>query len=157
MPAALSAKALARLRLDARLAPVRALAPDLAVPQGGWLRAIRQALGMSSAVLASHLGIGTSSAIRLETSERRGTIHLDSLRRAADALGCDVAYVLIPRVPLEERVAARRRELAQRAQARVRHHMALEDQASDDDAVTRRRAEHAAAAIRDQDLWPPAK
>jgi predicted DNA-binding mobile mystery protein A len=153
-----SMRALSRLRLDERIAPLRSLVPNLVVPGGGWLRAIRQALGMSATTLASRLNIAIGGVARLEQSEQKGTIQLDSLRRAADALDCDVVYILIPRVPLDLAVANRRRELAQLGIARVRHHMALENQATaNDGAIARWREEQAAADVRDRDLWPPEK
>ena len=39
-------------------------------------------------------------------------IGLDTLRRAADALGCDLVYLLVPRPPLSEVVSERPRERA---------------------------------------------
>lgn len=153
-----SMRALSRLRLDERIAPLRPLLPELVPPAGGWLRAIRESLGMSATTLASRLQIAIGGVARLERSELKGSIQLDSLRRAADALDCDVAYVLVPRIPLDEAVARRRRELAHAGIARVRHHMALENQATpDDDAIARWREEQALANVRDKDLWPPEK
>lgn len=155
MTAPRSHRSLARARLDARLAPLRPALAEATPPVGGWLRAIRQALGMPSATFAARLGIAPSSAVRLEASEQRGTIQLDSLRRAAAALDCDVAYVLIPRTPLEDAVAQRKRALARETTARVQHHMALEDQLDRDPVLTRWREDNAVLGVREQDLWPP--
>ena len=75
-------------------------------PERGWVNAIRRALGMTEAQLAERMGITQSSLHRLESSEAAGTIGLDSLRRAAEALDCEVAYVLVPREQLEATVNA---------------------------------------------------
>jgi predicted DNA-binding mobile mystery protein A len=125
----LSSRSRARSTLDRRLAAWRPLAVVGARPHGGWIRAIRDALGMSAADLAERLGVAQSTVARLEASERAETIQLSTLRRAAAALECDLVYALVPRRPLEESVSERARELALQQLGRVEHTMALEDQA----------------------------
>src|SRR5665647_1795046 len=95
----------ARRQLDKRLMPVRGL-PDgaLARPAAGWVRALRDALGMTAQDLAARMGVSRVAVNKLEASEQAGTVQLDTLARAADALGCDLVYALVPRVPLEEQV-----------------------------------------------------
>ena len=58
-------------------------------PPSGWIKAIREGLGMTATHLAGRLGVTTSTVTRLETSEADDTISLGTLRRAAGALGCD--------------------------------------------------------------------
>jgi predicted DNA-binding mobile mystery protein A len=67
---------------------------------------------------------------RLEQSEAADRIRLDTLRRAADALGCDLVYLLVPRRPLTAVVRERARELAHRQVAATEQTMRLEDQAT---------------------------
>ncbi len=100
----------------------------LARPPRGWIRAVREALGMSAAGLAARLGITAGAVTRLEQSEAADRIQLDTLRRAADALGCDLVYLLVPRRPLNAVVRDRARELAHRQIAAVEQTMRLEDQ-----------------------------
>jgi predicted DNA-binding mobile mystery protein A len=102
----------------------------LARPPRGWIRAVREALGMSAAALAARLGITAGAVTRLEQSEAADRIRLDTLRRAADALGCDLVYVLVPRRPLNTVVRDRARELAHGQVAAVEQTMRLEDQAT---------------------------
>jgi predicted DNA-binding mobile mystery protein A len=104
-----------RRYLDARLARLRLVVEEPRPPRG-WIRAVRDALGMSSAELAARLAIGQSSVSELERSETRDAIRLGSLRRAADALECDLVYFLVPRSTLDESV----REQARRKAARHR-------------------------------------
>jgi predicted DNA-binding mobile mystery protein A len=104
----------------------------LARPPRGWIRAVREALGMSAAVLAERLGITPGAVIRLEQSEAGDRIRLETLRRAADALGCDLVYLLVPRRPLTAVVHERAREVARWQVAAVDQTMRLEDQATDD-------------------------
>jgi len=100
----------------------------LARPPRGWIRAVREALGMSAAALAVRLGITAGAVTRLEQSEAADRVQLDTLRRAADALGCDLVYLLVPRRPLNAVVRDRARELAHRQIAAVEQTMRLEDQ-----------------------------
>jgi len=102
----------------------------LARPPRGWIRAIREALGMSAAVLGEQLGVTAGSVTRLEQSEAADRIQLDTLRRAADALGCDLVYLLVPRRPLTTVVRERARQLAHAQIAAVEQNMRLEDQAT---------------------------
>lgn len=102
----------------------------LARPPRGWVRAIREALGMSTTVLAARLGITAGAVTRLEQSEAADRIRLDTLRRAADALGCDLVYLLVPRRPLTAVVHERARELARSQAAAIEQTMRLEDQAT---------------------------
>ena len=66
-------------------------------PPSGWIKAVREALGMTSAYLAKRLGITLSTATRLELSEAEDRITLATLRRAAEALDCELHYALVPR------------------------------------------------------------
>jgi predicted DNA-binding mobile mystery protein A len=118
----------ARRRLDERAELLRDRATQFTVPRSGWLRAIREALGMSSKDLAARMGVAESTVARLEVSERAETAQLSSLRRAAEALGCDLVYALVPRRPLEDTVQEQARKQAVRFLAPVQHTMLLEDQ-----------------------------
>lgn len=66
-------------------------------PSGGWIRALRTALGMSLQQVATRLGIAKQSMARLEANEATDAITLKSLRRAAEALDCQLVYALVPR------------------------------------------------------------
>jgi predicted DNA-binding mobile mystery protein A len=99
---------------------------SLARPPRGWVRAVREALGMSAAVLAARLGTTAGAVTRLEQSEAGDRIGLETLRRAADALECDLVYLLVPRRPLSEVVWERARELAHAHTAAVEQTMLLE-------------------------------
>ena len=122
-------QALARSVLDERFLAWRQLPAQGKRPFGGWIRAIREALGMRAEDLAARMGVSQPSLTRLEKSERRGTIGLDALTRAADALDCDVVYALVPRRPLGDMVSEQARRRALQRVNRVAHSMALEDQA----------------------------
>ena len=86
---------------------------------------------MSSTELASRMGVSQQAIPDLERSEQRDTIKLETLQRAAAALGCDVVYLLVPRDSLEETVRAQARRKAAQHLGRVAHHSRLEDQTVD--------------------------
>ncbi len=66
-------------------------------PQKGWLRAIREATGISLREMATRLKKAPTLAAKLEKSEAEYRITLASLRDAADALGCHLVYALVPK------------------------------------------------------------
>ncbi|HEX9674125.1 MAG TPA: mobile mystery protein A [Burkholderiales bacterium] len=98
-------------------------------PRGGWVRAIREALGMSGAQLAARLNVTRQTIKDLEHSEANGKITLESLNKLATALGCRVVYVLCPEKPLEDMQRDRAREIAESLMKPVSHSMKLEAQA----------------------------
>ncbi|MGB7848498.1 MAG: mobile mystery protein A [Candidatus Acidiferrum sp.] len=99
-------------------------------PQKGWLRAIREATGISLRELATRLKKTPPLAAKLEKSEAEYRITLGSLRDAADALGCQLVYALVPKSGSIHDLAelGARMKAAENVRA-VEHSMALEDQA----------------------------
>jgi predicted DNA-binding mobile mystery protein A len=122
-------------QLDKVLTTWRSLPRSL--PGGGWLRAIRQALGMTTRQLAKSVGVTQAAVADAERSEAKGDITLATLRRYANAMDCDLVYALIPRRPLEEVVASRAEQLAREQVLRVRHSMSLENQLTDTEHLER--------------------
>ncbi|MGA3211918.1 MAG: mobile mystery protein A [Terriglobales bacterium] len=97
-------------------------------PVRGWIRAIREALGMTTEQLARRLGIKQPSIVAIEQSEAKGTIELATLKRVAEALDCTLVYALIPKEPLEATVRARARVFTRTRREPIEHSMMLEDQ-----------------------------
>jgi len=125
-------RAAARKQIDKRLNIIQN-SEGLARPVRGWIRAIREALGMTTAQLGKRLGIRQASVVGLEKAEASKSITLETLERAAHALDCRLVYALVPRKPLAELVYERARALAKRRLRSVSHSMALEDQAVDEE------------------------
>jgi predicted DNA-binding mobile mystery protein A len=100
-------------------------------PARGWIRAVREALGVSSSNLASWLHSSRQLVLQFEKNEIEDRITLASLRAVANALDCQLVYAFVPRggsfrALAEANLASQTAEHVQR----VEHHMALEDQAS---------------------------
>ncbi len=89
--------------------------PQTEYPRTGWVRAIREALGISQSQLAARAGISRATVQEMERAEGRRRITLASLDRLADAMGCQVAVAIIPKGGNLEDV--RRRQALTRAEA----------------------------------------
>jgi predicted DNA-binding mobile mystery protein A len=124
-------------------------------PKAGWVRAVREALGMSLRQLAGRAGIAKTTVRMTELNEAGGTVQLDSLRRLADALECDLVYALIPRSSLQATRRERAKEIAADLVGRVSSSMELEDQGVPE-AQRQRQIEELTTEIlerRSRDLW----
>ena len=139
----------ARRRLDQRLVGL-----DLGQrPPRGWVRAIREALGMTTAELGQRMELTQSRVSQIERSEELGSIRLDTLERAAQALNCQVRYVFVPNEPLEEMVQRQARLRAQAEVDAVTHTMALEDQVPEPGVLDSLVKELAERFVDERHLW----
>lgn len=132
-------RALALQQLDQTLGLWRAL--PWPRPGTGWLRAVRQTLGMTTRQLAKSVGVTQAAVVAAERTEAEGDITLATLQRYAAALGCELRYALVPLRPLEDMVEERADRIARDQVARVRHSMALEDQSTAQERLDREVAE----------------
>ncbi len=123
-------RAIARRQLDKRLNSLRD-SETFARPPRGWIKAIREALGMTTAQLGKRLGVSQPRAVKIENAETKGSITLESLERAANALDCRLVYALVPKIPLDELVVERAERLAKKRLKSTSHSMALEAQGVD--------------------------
>ncbi|WP_051908373.1 mobile mystery protein A [Candidatus Odyssella acanthamoebae] len=123
-----------RKHLDKELSELRKLI-SVKAPRSGWLKAIREALGMSARQLAFKAGITPQSIIKLEKSEAEGTITLKTLENMAAALDSQVLYFVIPNQSLEERMEEQIRIKAQTMLDKTSHTMGLENQKPTQEAL----------------------
>lgn len=123
-----------RQGLEERLPALRTARDFALKPTRGWLRAIRDAVGLRQEQVAQKLAVKQQSYAEIETAEERGSITMNSLQRAAEAMDCELVYFLIPR----EKIARTYTDLARLHDPMIRHleasehSMALEDQAVGD-------------------------
>jgi predicted DNA-binding mobile mystery protein A len=149
-----SPQALARRRLDDRLTGVAAQVGPR--PAQGWIRAIRTALGMSTKEMAQRMGVTQSRISQLEHAEADDSIRLDTLRRAAEALDCELHYVFVPAAPLEDAVRQQARTKAQTMVGAATHTMRLEDQEPEASVVAAQVDEIADDLVDSPGLWASA-
>ena len=120
-------KQIARRQLDATLAKFGE-AKSVQFPAKGWIRAVREALGMSGKQLAGRLQVSQPRVYKLEQGEPSGALTLKTMRQVAEALDCVFVYALVPRSSLEETVRTQARAVAAERLQRVSHTMLLEAQ-----------------------------
>jgi predicted DNA-binding mobile mystery protein A len=141
-------------QIDERTQPWRQLAEQEA-PRRGWIRAIRQAVGMTTSQLASRLGVSRQAVVDLQRREVEGGVTLSALRKAADAMDCDLLYAIVPRRPVKEMLWNRARAVATKRLERIAHSMHLEDQGVPSDEHKQEVEDLAAQLMRDfpRGLW----
>jgi predicted DNA-binding mobile mystery protein A len=120
-------KLIARQQLDKTLSGY-ATAKQTSPPVKGWIRAIREALGMSGKQLAGRLNVSQPRIPKLEQDEVSGVVSLKTMRQAAEAMDCIFVYAIVPRTTLEETVRTQARKIADARSQRVSHTMLLEAQ-----------------------------
>ncbi len=133
---------LARKQLERRLAPLREA--KITAPPRGWIKAIREALGMTARQLATRMGASPSRIPVIEKAEVTGATTIKTLREAAEAMNCTFVYAFVPTKPLDEILRERAIQKTRKDIARLDHTMRLENQAllkSDLDDEQRRMVE----------------
>jgi len=98
-------------------------------PQLGWIRFIREALGMSSKALAKRLEISAPSMSITEKDELNESITIKRLRNVADSLNCDLVYYFLPRQEIKDMIRERAEHLAKEKIMQMQMNMEYEDQA----------------------------
>jgi predicted DNA-binding mobile mystery protein A len=95
-----------RRELDEAMLPFRMVVKRKGKSKMGWLKSVRQATGMPEEELARRLGVCRREIRRLEVPEVNSRIMLGTLRRAAEGLGCELVYALVPKQGTLEDLAA---------------------------------------------------
>ena len=142
-------KTTARKALDSKIASLPPL-QKMQRPHRGWIRAVKEALGMSSKQLAARLGVSPPRITALEKSEVDETVTLASLRRAAEALDCALVYSFVPKGSFEEVLQTRARRIAADIIGKVDHTMRLEAQNLQSDKLNEEIENLAAQILREQ-------
>jgi len=113
---------------------LRAAKATPAPPSGGWVRTVREVLGMNYSQLGKRLGISRQAVHKLEDDEVRGSASIERIRRAAEALDCRLVYALVPKNSLEETIKRQARKQAKKRLERVNISQALEESALDSES-----------------------
>lgn len=120
-------RAFSRKQLDQKLQSFAALKSS-APPMRGWIRAIRDALGMTGEQLARRIGVQKQRIAALEKGEMAGTTTINSIKKVAEAMDCVFVYALVPRDSLEASVERQALKYAEKIHAAIQHSMVLEQQ-----------------------------
>ncbi len=101
---------------------------DISMPPKGWIRAVRDALGMNGRQLADRLNVTRQRVALIEKDELGSSATLKTMRRVAESLDCVFVYALVPRTSLEQTLHEQAKRIAKKRLARVSHTMMLENQ-----------------------------
>ena len=126
------------------------------VPQEGWIRTVRKALGMSGAQLARRLAVTRARVAQAEKAELDGGVTLKSMQMMAEAMGCRFVYAFEPPATIIENVViAQARHKAEAIVRLAAKHMALENQALPEPATQQEIARVMADLLHDMpaDFW----
>ena len=121
---------LVREQLEAALehfGPLR----NISTPRKGWIRAIRDALGMSAKQLGNRLGVAQQAVARIENDELSGSVTIKTMQRIAECLDCVFVCGFVPRSSLDTTLRKQAKQVAAKRLAQASQTMALEDQALD--------------------------
>jgi len=124
-------------QLDKQLKEWQILSTKNARPRAGWIRTLRKALSMSAEQFADRLGLTRARVNQLENAEVHDAVTLRTLKKAANALNCDLVYAIIPKdnASLEDIIKRRAEQIANERVTSVGHTMSLEAQTVDSDAL----------------------
>jgi predicted DNA-binding mobile mystery protein A len=129
---------------------------NLRIPPEGWLRTVRNALGMSGADVARKMGVTRARVTQAEHAELTGGVTLKSMQATAEAMGCRFVYAIIPPSGrIEDIIMAQARKKAMTLVSTANKHMALENQALSNDKLAQEveRLTQEIAREMPSDLW----
>ena len=96
--------------------------------RGGWVKLMRQALGMTTTQLAHRAGLDQSRIPRIEKQERGGDLKLSTMEKIAEALDMRFVYGFVPNDTLDTLMTNQARKIAQERMKHLSHTMSLEEQ-----------------------------
>lgn len=106
------------------------------VPDRGWINTIRTTLNMTMAQLGAKLQITRQGVKKIEESEAKGTITINSLKEAGEALDLKFVYGFVPKDgTIDNLIDSKAKILARKIVLRTNQNMKLEDQGIGDEKI----------------------
>ncbi|KRT16656.1 MULTISPECIES: mobile mystery protein A [Pedobacter] len=113
-----------------------AILSRIAIPPSGWIKAIRNTLGMSMQQLANKLSVSKQAVLDIEKREADGSITIKSLRELGRVLDMELVYGFVPKDgSLEAMIEKKANELATKIVLRTSNTMKLEDQGNSKERI----------------------
>ncbi len=103
------------------------------IPPQGWLKTIREFLGMTTTQLAKKINVAQPRVISLEKNEKNTKI--STMERIANALDCDFVYAFVPRENIDDIIYNQAKKKALKILNKVNTNMYLENQLTDSDEL----------------------
>ena len=134
-------------QLNEKLAQLTVL-QQVIVPPIGWIKAIRNGIGMSMEQLGKKLSITKQGVMDIEKREKEGAVTIKSMQELAKALDLKFVYGFVPNAgSLEQMIETRALEIATKIVERTSTTMKLEDQANSKERVEKAIKERASEII----------
>lgn len=127
-----------------------------AMPATGWVNLVRKTLNMSLRQLGNRMSITPQSMRSIEKREKEGTVTLQTLKEAAEALDMILVYGFVSKDgSLEKMIERKAYEKAQKIVSRASTTMKLEDQGNSKERIKQAVAELAEEIKREmpKNLW----
>lgn len=122
-------------QLDRKLNPFQKTELVL-VPEKGWIHTIRTTLNMTMAQLGAKLNITRQGVKRIEDSEAKGTLSINSLKEVAQALELKFVYgFVVKEGSIDNLINLKAENLARKIVLRTNQNMKLEDQGISADKI----------------------
>ena len=102
-------------------------------PLQGWIKTIRELLGMTTIQFSKKLKISQPRLVFMEKNEKN--LKLSTMEKIADELNCDFVYALVPREKINNIIYNRAKQKALQIVNKVNNNMSLENQLSDDKEI----------------------
>lgn len=118
-------KKLIREQLDSKIVPLKDFALT-GLSNIGWIKTIREALGMTSSQLAKRAGLSQSRISHIEKAETDGNIKLSTMQNIAQGLDMEFVYGFVPKDTLEYMVREQAKKISLERMKRLSHTMSLE-------------------------------
>lgn len=120
-------KKVVREQVDKKMALLRDF-DSAGTPPQGWIKTIREALGLTAAQVGKRAGLDQSRVSRLESAEKTGDLKLSSLRKIAAGLNMKFVYGFVSGDTLEAMVRAQAKRMALKRLETLDSTMRLEKQ-----------------------------
>jgi predicted DNA-binding mobile mystery protein A len=118
------------------------------VPPIGWIKAIRNGIGMSMEQLGKKLSITKQGVMDIEKREKEGAITIKSMQEIAKAMDMKLVYGFVSNAgSLEQMIETRAIEMAKKIVERTSNTMKLEDQANSKERIEKAIKERASEII----------
>ncbi len=140
--------------LDQRLKNLPPASPS----RNDWIKAVRNSLGITTRQLATLMKVGQNSITQIEAGEKKQSISLKNLVKAAEAMDCEVIYMIVPKAPYQsfnELLEKKSYDLALKISKGISHSMNLEQQ-NVPDTVTQNQIKDLALELKqnlDSRIW----
>lgn len=130
--------------MNARVLQIRALdkktfdlksAKNIVPQSSGWIKTVREAIGMTVSQLAARLGVTQPRITKMESNE--DNLKLSTMKKAAEAMNCEFVYYFKPRTTFQNLVDEQAQKKAAEVLKTVNVNMALENQEIAEDEVVK--------------------